>query len=353
MPRVSVVVPIYDVEPYLEDCLLSLQAQTLGDLEVVMVDDGSRDRSADIAGEFVELDRRFRLIRQANGGLGHARNVGVAHSSGELIAFLDSDDLVPPDAYARLVAALERSGSDFATGNIVRFDAGETWPAGFLRRAFTRSRRATHVTRLRHLLSDRMAQNKLWRRDFWEGTQMHFPVGVFHEDIPIVVPAHFRARTVDVLRTPVYWYRSRQEGAPSITQRRTDRRVLGDRVAAVEAVLGYLEREQPAGWSALYAERALAEDLRYHLQVLPDGDAAYRAEFLALAGRVLARIDPRAVAWQPGAERRKWELVQGQRLEELLALLAAERADPDAHGGDDGSWRRARELDRVARRARP
>src|SRR3954447_18700368 len=89
VPRVSVVVPIYDVEPFIEDCLASLQAQTLRDLEVVMVDDGSHDRGPDIAGGFVELDRRFRLIRQANGGLGHARNVGVQASTGDFITFLD------------------------------------------------------------------------------------------------------------------------------------------------------------------------------------------------------------------------------------------------------------------------
>lgn len=352
VPRVSVIVPIYDVEPYVEACLLSLQAQTLTDLEVVMVDDGSHDRGPDIAGEFVELDRRFRLIRQANGGLGHARNVGVAHSRGELLAFLDSDDLVPPDAYARLLAALDATGSDFATGDITRFDGCRTWPTGFLRGVFTRNRRATHVTRVRRLLSDRMAQNKLWRRSFWERTEMHFPVGVFHEDIPIVVPAHFRARSVDVLREPVYLYRSRDEGAPSITQRRTEPKVLRDRVAAVESVLRFLAATEPPVWSALYGERVLAEDLRYHLQVLPAGDDAYRAEFLTLAGRVLQGLDPHALAWQAPGDRRKWELVRAGRLDELLALLAVERAHPEAADGREGAWRRARAMDRAARRAR-
>jgi CDP-glycerol glycerophosphotransferase len=352
VPRVSVVVPIYDVEPYIEDCLLSLQAQTQVDLEVVMVDDGSHDRGPDIAGEFVELDRRFRLIRQANGGLGHARNVGVRHASGEFLAFLDSDDMVAPDAYARLLAALDASGSDFATGDITRFDGRRTWATGFLRGVFTRNRRATHVTRFRRLLSDRMAQNKLWRRSFWERTGMSFPVGVFHEDIPIVVPAHFRARSVDVLRRPVYLYRSREEGAPSITQRRTERPVLRDRVAAVESVLDFLAAEQPPVWSALYGERVLAEDLRYHLQVLSDGDDAYRAEFLALAGRVLARLDRHALIWQAPGDRRKWELVAAGRLDELLEVLAVERAHPDAADRREGAWRRERAMDRASRRPR-
>lgn len=349
--RVSVIVPIYDVEPFIEDCLTSLHAQTLGDLEVVMVDDGSHDRGPDIAGEFVELDRRFRLIRQANGGLGHARNVGVQHASGEFLAFLDSDDLVPPDAYERMVRALDESRSDFATGDIVRFDGRRSWPTGFLRGVFTRDRDATHITRFRRLLSDRMAQNKLWRRSFWDQADLRFPVGVFHEDIPVVLPAHFRARSVDVLRSPVYLYRSRIEGAPSITQRRTELKVLRDRVAAVESVLDFLERTEPPAWSALYGERVLAEDLRYHLRVLPVGDDAYRAEFLTLAGRVLGRLDPQALAWQPPAERRKWELVAGGRLDELLEVLALDRARRGAVDHREGAWRRERSMNRAARHA--
>lgn len=330
MPRVSVVVPIYDVEPFVEDCLQSVQAQTIRDLEVVMVDDGSHDRSADIAGEFVELDRRFRLIRQANGGLGHARNVGVGHSSGEFVTFLDSDDMVPPDAYERMLAALDATGSDFATGDILRFDGRSTWPTGFLRRTFTRDRPATHVTRFRRLLSDRMAQNKLWRREFWERRQMRFPTGVYHEDIPIVLPAHFEARTVDVLHTPVYLYRSRDEGGPSITQRRAEVRVLRDRVAAVEAVLDYLGANGPPGWSALYAERVLAEDLRYHVQAFRWADDDYRAEFVELARGLLARIEPRAIGWQPAIDRLKWHLVDGGHPAELLEVLEFERAHRDA-----------------------
>ena len=347
------IVPIYDVEPYIEDCLASLQAQTLTDLEVVMVDDGSHDRGPDLAGEFVELDRRFRLIRQANGGLGHARNVGVQHASGDFLAFLDSDDMVPPDAYARLLAALDASGADFATGDIMRFDERHAWPTGFLRGVFSRNRRATHVTRFRRLLSDRMAQNKLWRRSVWEREGMRFPVGVFHEDIPVVLPAHFRARCVDVVRQPVYLYRSREEeGAPSITQRRTERKVLRDRVAAVESVLDFLARTEPPVWSALYGERVLAQDLRYHLEALPAGDAAYRAEFLALAGRVLARLAPHALAWQAPGDRRAWELVAAGRLDELLDLLAFERAHPDAADRRAGAWRRERAMDRASRGAR-
>jgi CDP-glycerol glycerophosphotransferase len=97
-PRISVVVPVYNVEAFLAPCLDSLAAQTFADFEVVMVDDGSTDRSAAIAGEYARRDARFRLLTQANGGLSRARNVGVGAARGQFLAFLDSDDLLPRTA---------------------------------------------------------------------------------------------------------------------------------------------------------------------------------------------------------------------------------------------------------------
>src|SRR5689334_23375145 len=132
MPRLSVVVPVYNVERYLDECLASLAAQHVEDFEAILVDDGSTDGSAAIARRHAGRDPRFRLVSQGNAGLGAARNAGVELARGEFLAFLDSDDKVPADGYARMLASLERTGSDFATGNIHRFDGTGSWPAAFL-----------------------------------------------------------------------------------------------------------------------------------------------------------------------------------------------------------------------------
>jgi CDP-glycerol glycerophosphotransferase len=323
MPRISVIVPIYEMEAYLDDCLRSVAAQTFADLEVVMVDDGSTDGSAAIAERHAERDGRLRLVRQANGGLGHARNTGVRAATGEFLLFLDSDDRLPPDALALLLGSLERSGSDFATGAVHRFTAARTWPAPFLRKAFARRRRRTHVTRFRWLLSDRMAQNKLWRRSFWDEHGLRFPEGCLHEDIPVVVPAHFLARSVDVVPRPVYLWRLR-EG--SITQRRTELRTLHDRFDAVERTRAFLVRHGPYGSRRWYDECAVAEDLRYHLDVLPEAGDAYREAFLERATAYLDRAGPGVEDGLPPIQRRKWALVRSRRLPELLELLERERA---------------------------
>ena len=217
VPRISVVVPIYNVEAYLAECLESLAGQTVRDLEVIMVDDGSTDSSAAIAERFAARDGRFRLIRQANGGLSAARNTGIDAAGGELLAFVDSDDALPPNAYELLLRALDRTGSDFATGNVHRLLGTDKSQVAFLARAFAVTRLKTHVTRFRPLLADRTAWNKLWRRSFWDEHDLRFPDGRVHEDIPVVLPAHFMARSVDVVAEPVYYYRVRESGAASIT----------------------------------------------------------------------------------------------------------------------------------------
>src|SRR4051794_41824217 len=98
MPRVSVVVPIYNVEAYLAECLESLAAQTFEDLEVIMVDDGSTDGSAAIAESFAARDPRFKLVRRANGGLRPAPNNGNEAATGGFLAFVVPDDRIPPPA---------------------------------------------------------------------------------------------------------------------------------------------------------------------------------------------------------------------------------------------------------------
>src|SRR5690242_9171032 len=114
-PRLSVVVPFHNTEEFFQECLESLAAQTLRDLELILVDDGSTDNGAVLAKEMCARDARFRLVTRDREGPGAARNAGVRQARGEYLAFADADDVVERDAYARLVGSLERTGSDMAS----------------------------------------------------------------------------------------------------------------------------------------------------------------------------------------------------------------------------------------------
>jgi len=320
-PLVTVVVPIYNVEEYLRACLESIQFQSLEDLEVIMVNDGSTDGSVAIAEEFAARDPRFKLVSQENGGLSRARNTGADHATGEYIGFVDSDDVIPRDAYELLVTPLQETGSDFATGNVHRLMQGNVSQARFLAHAFDRTRLKTHVTKFRPLLTDRIVPNKLWRRSFWEGGGYRFPEGVLHEDIPVVLPAHFAARSVDVIHEPVYYYRVREGADLSITQRRLEQRALVGRVDAVEHVQKYLQEHGPRRAKGWYEESVVAEDLRYYLDVLDGASDEYRLLFLDRVNEFLDRCSGHVYDPLHAINRLKWHLVRRRLMPELLQVL--------------------------------
>jgi CDP-glycerol glycerophosphotransferase len=230
-----------------------------------------------------------------------------------------------PDAYERLLGTLEATGSDLATGKVLRFAGDRRWPVGFLTKTFLRQRLRTHVTRFDWLLLDRMAPNKLWRRSFWDAHRLRFPEGVRHEDIPVVVPAHFMARSVDVLHRPVYLYRDREDGVASITRLRTEPQSLRDRVAAVEYVDAYLAEHGPARSRERYQRSVVGEDLRYHLDVLEECSPACRELFVELACGFLERCVDGVEDELPAIQRLKWQLVRRGRMDELIEVLRFER----------------------------
>lgn len=120
MEKISVIVPVYNAEDWLQDALASLQRQTYADFEVILVDDGSTDGSADICRKMCGQDPRFRIISQSNYGVSMARNAGLDHARGEWIAFMDADDEMPSDALAVMMEHAVKSGTDIIAGKYVR-----------------------------------------------------------------------------------------------------------------------------------------------------------------------------------------------------------------------------------------
>ncbi|MFD9887405.1 CDP-glycerol glycerophosphotransferase family protein [Streptomyces alboflavus] len=355
-PRLSVVVPIYNVEEFLEECLESIARQTFdggdtrgggdtasggdtgpGGLEVVLVDDGSTDASPRIARAFAARDPRFVYVRQPNAGLSAARNTGVRHASpaAEYLTFVDSDDIVPHDAYARMIASLDASGSDFASGNVWRLTEcgrSQAWQYQWL----TAPRTRTHISRDLALLADRVAWNKVFRRSFWDRHGFLFPEGRLYEDTPVMIPAHFLAASVDVLKDHVYYWRVR-EG--SITRRRTDVKGVRDRVAACAHVSAFLGEHAPE-LKSTYDVSCLRDDFVYFLEGLPMGGPEYRAAFLADTAEFLRTADPAILRRLPVDLRVKWHLVRERRTGELIELLDRERRGGKGAFAVRGSLRR-------------
>ncbi|WP_405017784.1 bifunctional glycosyltransferase family 2 protein/CDP-glycerol:glycerophosphate glycerophosphotransferase [Kitasatospora sp. NBC_00070] len=329
-PRLSVVVPIYNVERYLEECLDSIAAQTFGDLECVMVDDGSKDGSAAIAEAYAAKDPRFRLVKQVNKGLGAARNTGYRHISpdSEFLNFVDSDDTLPPSAYELMIGTLEETGSDFVTGNVLRFRAVGYYPSGGHRKPFAETRLKTHVRELPSLVTDRTAWNKVYRRSFFDAAGVLYPEGILYEDAPVSVPHHYLAKSVDVLSEPIYHWREREVGEMSITQMRTNPKGLIDRVKSMELVRAWLlGRPEPEFKEYLrsYDENNLVEEIPMFFWSVLEGDQDYREAYQVNVSRLLRAIGPEQVRKLRAPLRLKYHLTLQNRMSEFVDQMAFEK----------------------------
>ncbi len=204
--KVSVIVPMYNVRDYVGQCLASLAAQTLADMEVILVNDGSTDDTPEIAASFCErYPDRFRLVNKANGGLSDARNYGMRFAKGEYIAFLDSDDFVEPELYEKL-AGLMDEGCDVAVTDI------EYWYEDPARRFIMKglsSREADTVQR-KAMLSPMFAWNKMYRRSWFGEGGFRYPLNTWYEDIPVTTLVFARAEKIGWLEECLIHYRQRE-----------------------------------------------------------------------------------------------------------------------------------------------
>ncbi|GAA1611462.1 glycosyltransferase family 2 protein [Catellatospora bangladeshensis] len=326
-PRLSVIVPFFDVAEYIGDCLESLRRQTLRELEVILVDDGSRDGSTAIAERCCAADPRFRIVRQENQGLGPARNTGAREAAGEYLTFVDSDDVVPAHAYEAMVGSLDRSGSSLAAGGARRFDGSfGVWESWLHRVPFARDRRACHVLDFPPLALDRMVWNKVFRRSFWDEFGYAFPA-IRYEDYPVTLRAHLDAVTVDCLSAPVYYWRER-DGGGSITQRRYEYANLRDRVASAELVLAVVDERAPELRTQVHRHFAQI-DLITLVEAFGAAAGPDTTELAALGARLAGRLDGRVIAGLSPLDRLHHHALRTGDVE-LLRRLARfrEAADP-------------------------
>lgn len=203
-PLVSVVVPAYNVDEHIRPCLESLESQTFRDIEIVVVDDGSTDRTESIISQVAEKSgSRFTVVTQANRGLSAARNAGLAAAKGDLITFVDGDDTVAPEYVAVLVAALRVADADLSACGLAAYRPGEPpdWPD-----MPKRSRRIGQPGALAEMLYGRAistnAVGKLARRSLWESHP--FPEGLLYEDLATIPGVIAACGTVAIVPEGLY-----------------------------------------------------------------------------------------------------------------------------------------------------
>jgi CDP-glycerol glycerophosphotransferase len=329
VPRISVVVPFYNNEDLLGECLKSIAAQSFTDIEVLMVDDGSTDGSAEIAAAQAAADARFRLVQVPHGGSpGYTRNQGIKQAVGEYLSFVDADDTLPPHALEHMLHTLEKSGSDFVTGGVLRTGPNGVTPSVMHARAIKTRQIGTHISRNADLFFDVSVWNKLYRKSFWDAHQLLFPEGVVWEDLQLITKAHVLARAVDIIPEPIYYWRERGKGALSITQSRTSIKNFRDRITALLAIDEFLRQHKPDRLVAEHQYKSLFNDLWLYVPDLGRTSAEYQAEFLELTGSYLAQVEEGVLRKLPSTHKLAYHLIARKMLPELLEYVGYLNAQP-------------------------
>lgn len=221
-PLISVIVPVYKVEKYLDRCIGSVIAQTYKNLEIIMIDDESPDNCPEMCDEYARRDTRIKVIHKKNGGLSDARNIGLAVATGEYIAFVDSDDWIESDFIEILYNNAEKEHADIS---IIGYTL--VWDDGRTRRFSQDDEYYTFDTdnAIRELLNQRKFQcmvcQKMYKKYIFDSVK--FPIGKVYEDVAVGLPTFLRAKKIVVSGKSKYNYYQRND---SIVNSKFDKRKL-------------------------------------------------------------------------------------------------------------------------------
>ncbi len=206
MSLISIIVPIYNVEKYLDKCLLSIRKQTYSELEIILVNDGSPDESYRIIDEHVSLDSRIKTVNKVNGGLSSARNAGLKIATGDYIAFVDSDDWIESTMFEKLFYSIQTNSSDIAI-----CDVRTEYEDGTLKAELKQAKGYPDSFEVNNYMDafmaiDCFACNKLFKRSLFVDHNISFPEGLLYEDIATFPRLFFRSKQVSLVRENLYHY---------------------------------------------------------------------------------------------------------------------------------------------------
>lgn len=205
---ISVIVPVYNVEKYLEKCIKSIAGQTYSNLEILLIDDGSTDNSGALCDEYAKNDSRIRVIHKENGGLSDARNTGIVHSTGDYLVFVDSDDYVHSEFIEKLYNAMKKSDSDMSICNFSRvFDHDKINDNEVCVDEVITSRQAIQKLFEKGSVYFIVAWNKLYKRKLFENVK--FPVGRINEDEFVAHRLLGQCKKIACIQDSFYYYLQR------------------------------------------------------------------------------------------------------------------------------------------------
>ncbi|CAM2942742.1 CDP-glycerol glycerophosphotransferase family protein [Dellaglioa algida] len=316
--KLSIVVPIYNISNYLEECLSSFLVQGIDNYEVIMVNDGSTDNSGEIAKRYEDKYENYKLLDQKNGGLGYARNSGAAAATGDYLTFVDSDDIIPDNSYEKMLNIIEKSHSDFIIGNVVRFNSRKSYGSVLHKRIFREDMVGTNIHDTPELINDTTAWNKVFNINFWRENDFKFPEGMLYEDIPVSIPAHAMAKKVDILTDITYKWRARDAGDSSITQQRSSVDNFSDRMKAINSVRQFFAKQNISqSLNDIFDYKNFQFDFPLYMYLMNDVDEDYQAIFFSTIQEYFPKISKEVFLKIALKNRIQYQLIVENKIEEF------------------------------------
>lgn len=204
MSKISVVIPVYNVEKYLKRCVESVRKQTLRELEIILVDDGSTDSSGKICDELAEMDSRIIVIHQKNNGLSSARNTGIENATSQYIGFVDSDDYIEEDMYETLYMNIVENDADLAMCDLFHCYEGKKIKKNLVNeKCVLNSEQAIKMV-MEAKKTSVTAVNKLYKKKLFDDVK--YPEGKLSEDAFVIVDILLRAKKIVFTSEQKYYY---------------------------------------------------------------------------------------------------------------------------------------------------
>ena len=263
MNNISVIVPVFLVEKYLEDCVTGILNQTLKDFTLILVDDGSTDNSAIICDEYAKADNRVIVVHKKNGGLSDARNTGIEIASGEYISFCDGDDIYNNQMLEILFEAMSDSNADIAISQ--RIEYTEEPPESFFNeiKSYKSDVFVDNYSVFDATKYDVSCCNKLWKKYVFD--DIRFPVGRLSEDRIIMYHLLYNRKVV-MVDSVLYFYRYNPVG---ITKAPSSVRRIRDDIYAYDEVISFIENHEDIKYLLVYQISKYVKKLEvyYHVAI--------------------------------------------------------------------------------------
>lgn len=218
--KLSIIVPVYNTEPYLCECLDSIINQTIENTEIICVNDGSTDNSLEILERYAKMDSRIKIFTIENSGSSIARNYGMSHAKGEYVGFVDSDDYIDLEMFEKLYAKSKAKNLDICMCKISTFEDGtdivndNVWY--FALNDFNNLKEDvfTHKDTKEFICGIAVTPfNKIYKRSFIEKNNIEFPKNIIFEDEVFFYDCYLRAKRVSIVKENLYYYRRNREGS--------------------------------------------------------------------------------------------------------------------------------------------